>query len=298
MGNSTSGSSAVAGIGIASVSHQIAIRVATAAVLQPNGSSPGGAGRSNITRETAGPAQSPMRLARPGWASSIVGFTQNLLKIVSRQGSPVPLTLGQGRVTDDGGTGKIRSPSRVTLLTSERRPAGPLGSYSSFRDGPVTDKDLTPCPPATAEITELMMPMHVNNLGNVFGGFLLSMVDKAGALAAMRHARGPCVTVSVDRVEFKLPIYAGELVTCKARVTFVGRSSMEIWVHVEAEHPMTGEVRHTNDCYLTFVAIDADGRPIPVRGLVLENDEDERHFEQGGLRRRARQTLDAQLEKS
>ena len=142
------------------------------------------------------------------------------------------------------------------------------------------------------------MPMHVNNLGNVFGGVVLSMIDKAGALAAMRHARGPAVTVSVDRVEFKLPIYAGEMVTCKARVTYVGRSSMEIWVRVEAEHPMTGEVRHTNDCYLTFVAIDADGRPTRVRGLLLETAEDKRHFEQGLLRRQARQTLDAQLEKS
>jgi acyl-CoA hydrolase len=154
---------------------------------------------------------------------------------------------------------------------------------------------LEPCAPSTVEITELMMPMHVNNLGNVFGGVVLSMVDKAGALAAMRHARGPCVTVSFDRVEFKLPIYAGEMVTCKARVTYVGRSSMEIWVGVEAEYPMTGEVRHTNDCYLTFVAVDADGRPTPVRGLLLENDDDLRRFEQGKLRREARRVLDAQL---
>jgi acyl-CoA hydrolase len=160
----------------------------------------------------------------------------------------------------------------------------------------VTQEQLEPCVPATAVITELMMPMHVNNLGNVFGGVVLSMVDKAGALAAMRHARGPTVTVSFDRVEFRLPIYAGEMVTCKARVTYVGRSSMEIWVCVEAEHPMTGEVRHTNDCYLTFVAVDADGRPTPVRRLLLENDEDRRYFEQGKLRRQARQVLDAQLE--
>lgn len=157
---------------------------------------------------------------------------------------------------------------------------------------------LEPGIPSVAVITELMMPMHVNNLGNVFGGVVLSMVDKAGALAAMRHARGPCVTVSFDRVEFKLPIHAGELVTCMARVTYVGRSSMEIWVHVEAEFPMTGEIRHTNDCYLTFVAIDAKGRPTPVRGLLLETEDDKRHFEQGKLRRLARHVLDAQLGES
>lgn len=162
----------------------------------------------------------------------------------------------------------------------------------------MTKNKLEPCVPSTTEITELMMPMHVNNLGNVFGGVVLSMVDKAGALTAMRHARGPCVTVSFNRVEFKLPIYAGELVTCKARVTFVGRSSMEIWVRVEAEYPMTGEVRHTNDCYLTFVAVDANGRPTQVRGLLLETEDDERHFEQGKLRREARKALDAKLEEN
>jgi len=140
------------------------------------------------------------------------------------------------------------------------------------------------------------MPMHVNNLGNVFGGVILSMVDKAGALAAMRHARGPTVTVSFDRVEFRLPIYAGEMVTCRARITYVGRTSMEIWVCVEAEHPMTGVIRHTNDCYLTFVAIDSNGRPTPVRGLLLETEDERLHFEQGKIRRRSREQLDARLE--
>lgn len=160
----------------------------------------------------------------------------------------------------------------------------------------MTDQIREPAPPATTEITELMMPRHTNNLGNVFGGVVLSMVDKAGALAAMRHARGPCVTVSFDRVEFKEPIYAGELVTCRARVTYVGRTSMEVWVCVEAEHPMTGKIRHTNDCYVTFVAIDAEGKPTPVRELALENDEDRRHFERGKLRREARKNLDAALD--
>jgi acyl-CoA hydrolase len=162
----------------------------------------------------------------------------------------------------------------------------------------MTEHQLAPCAPSTAEITKLMMPMHVNNLGNVFGGVVLSMVDEAGALAAMRHARGPCVTVSFDRVEFKLPIYAGEMVTCKARVTYVGRTSMEIWVCVEAEYPMTGERRHTNDCYLTFVAIDAEGRPTPVRGLLRETEEDRKYFEQGKLRRQSRRVLDAKLEEN
>jgi len=140
------------------------------------------------------------------------------------------------------------------------------------------------------------MPKHVNNWGNVFGGVILSMVDKAGGLAAMRHARGPTVTVSFNEIEFKEPIYAGELVMCSSRVTYVGRTSIEVWVTVEAENPMTGTQRHTNDCYLTFVAIDQNGRPKPVRPLLLESDEDREHFEHGRRRRENREALDRELE--
>ena len=86
-----------------------------------------------------------------------------------------------------------------------------------------------PRPPADSEavVSELMMPHQVNNLGHVFGGELLSMVDRAAAVSAMRHAGGPTVTVSIDRVDFKEPIFSGELVTCTARVNYVGRTSME-----------------------------------------------------------------------
>ena len=109
---------------------------------------------------------------------------------------------------------------------------------------------------STAVVSELMMPHQVNNLGHVFGGELLSMVDRAAAVSAMRHAGRPSVTVSIDRVDFVEPIYTGELVTCTARVNFVGRTSMEIGVRVEAENLLSGERRHTNTCLLTFVAID------------------------------------------
>ena len=84
----------------------------------------------------------------------------------------------------------------------------------------MTDSELAPRKPdnTITVVSELMMPNQVNNLGHVFGGELLSMVDRAAAVAAMRHAGGPCVTVSIDRVDFKEPIYTGELVTCTARV--------------------------------------------------------------------------------
>ncbi len=101
---------------------------------------------------------------------------------------------------------------------------------------------------SASEISELMMPGDVNNHGHVFGGVVLSMVDRAAAVTAMRHARQPCVTVSINQVDFKEPIYTGEFVTCSARVNYVGRTSMEIGVRVVAEHPITGRRRNTNDC--------------------------------------------------
>jgi len=96
---------------------------------------------------------------------------------------------------------------------------------------------------SVAVVSELMMPHQVNNLGHVFGGELLSMVDRAAAVAAMRHSRRASVTVSIDRVDFVEPIYTGELVTCTARVNFVGRTSMEIGVRVEAEDLLTSAIR-------------------------------------------------------
>ena len=144
-------------------------------------------------------------------------------------------------------------------------------------------------------VSELMMPHHVNNLGNVFGGVILAMVDRAAAMTAMRHSRRQCVTVSIDRVDFREPIYAGESVTCQAVVTFVGRTSMEIGVQVLAENLLTGAKRHTNSCFLTFVAIDNQSRPVPVRPLKLETDEERQRFHEGRRRREVRQALAREL---
>ena len=148
---------------------------------------------------------------------------------------------------------------------------------------------------SASEITEFMLPGDVNNLGHIFGGVLLSMVDRAAAVTAMRHARQPCVTVSINQVDFKEPIYAGELVMCSARVNYVGRTSMEIGVRVVAEHPISGRRRHTNDCLLTFVAIDENSRPALVPGLELVTDEDKRRFEDGRRRREHREALEKEL---
>jgi acyl-CoA hydrolase len=141
-----------------------------------------------------------------------------------------------------------------------------------------------------------MMPHQVNNHGHVFGGVVLSMVDRVAGVASMRHSGMPCVTVSFDKVDFKEPIFTGEVVTCKARVNFVGRTSMEIGVRVEAENLFTREKRHTNTCYVTFVAIDANHRPVPVPPLKLETDEDRRRLKEGQKRREARISLARELE--
>lgn len=137
------------------------------------------------------------------------------------------------------------------------------------------------------ETSEMMMPQDANNLGHVFGGVILAMMDKAAAVVAIRHARTTCVTASIDRVDFREPIYVGELVLMKASVNFVGRSSMEIGVRVEAEDIQTGRRRHTHSCYLTFVAVDANGHPVEVATLIPETaDEIRRHAAAGERRRR------------
>jgi acyl-CoA hydrolase len=138
------------------------------------------------------------------------------------------------------------------------------------------------------ETSELMMPQHANNLGHVFGGVILSMMDKAAAIAAFRHCRQHVVTVSIDRVDFREPVRVGDLVVMRASVNYVGRTSMEVGVRVEAEDLLTGNRRHTNSCYLTFVAIDRNGRPIEVPLLMPETPDEQRRFEAAADRRRRR----------
>jgi len=138
------------------------------------------------------------------------------------------------------------------------------------------------------ETSALMMPLDENARGHVFGGVVLAMMDKAAAVCAIRHSRASCVTVSVDRVDFREPILVGDLVHMKASVNFVGRSSMEIGIRIEAENMLLGTRRHTNSCYVTYVALDRDGKPTEVPTLELETEADMRRFESGRERRRLR----------
>jgi acyl-CoA hydrolase len=137
-------------------------------------------------------------------------------------------------------------------------------------------------------MSELMMPQHANIMGNVFGGVLLSLLDRAAAVAAIRHAGKPCVTVSVDKVDFKEPIHVGELVTAFARVNYAGHTSMEVGVKIIAENVLSGEKRHTNSCYITYVALDEQGVPTEVPKLVPETADEKRRYDRAAKRRASR----------
>ncbi len=137
-------------------------------------------------------------------------------------------------------------------------------------------------------ISRLMNPSDANPLGIVHGGEILKMVDEAGGLAAMRHARSPVVTVRLDSMTFLEPIYVGDLVIVKAMVNWVGRTSMEVGIRVEAQNPITGERTHTNSAYAVYVALDDQGRPKPVPPLVLETEEEKRRWREAEERQKIR----------
>jgi uncharacterized protein (TIGR00369 family) len=121
-------------------------------------------------------------------------------------------------------------------------------------------------------LSALMGPQDANSHGNVHGGVIMKMVDEAGALVAMRHANAPVVTVAIDSMTFLQPIFLRNLVLCNAKLTYVGRTSMEVHIEVVAENPLENTSIVTNSAYVVYVAIDDDGRPIPVPPLIYETD--------------------------
>lgn len=137
-------------------------------------------------------------------------------------------------------------------------------------------------------MTELVIPNDTNLLGNLLGGRLMHWMDIAGAMAAQRHCNQIVATAEVDSVEFKKPVKLGEILTLKASVTWVGRTSLEVLVEVFSENYLTGDKQSTNRAYMTFVAIGADNRPTPVPPLVPETPEEKCEFEQAVIRRKMR----------
>jgi acyl-CoA hydrolase len=136
-----------------------------------------------------------------------------------------------------------------------------------------------------SQLIRWMGVMDANSLGNVHGGTIMRMSDEAAALAAIKHSRCRVVTVGIDRMNFLVPIYVGELVTFSSTVNAAWRTSMEVGVRVEAENPHTGESRHTNTAYLTMVALDQEGKPTPVPPAVANTPAEERRMREAELRR-------------
>lgn len=137
-------------------------------------------------------------------------------------------------------------------------------------------------------IAQLMQPEHANLLGNVHGGYIMKLVDEAGALTCMRHSQCRVVTVAIDSMVFRNPIRIGDLVILNAEVTYTGRTSMEAEVQVLAENPITGERTHTNTAYLVYVALDDAGHPVPVPPLKAETEDEKRRMEQAKERQKRR----------
>jgi acyl-CoA hydrolase len=151
--------------------------------------------------------------------------------------------------------------------------------------------DGRPVRESMSEIAEFALPNHANPLGHLLGGRIMHLVDLAAATAAMRHARAPVVTASIDYTTFLRPIRIGQLLTLKSSVNRVFRTSMEVGVKVLVEDLQTGEVHHTNSSYLTFVALDENGRPRPVAPVLPETGDEKRRWEEAGLRRQQRLEL-------
>jgi acyl-CoA hydrolase len=139
-----------------------------------------------------------------------------------------------------------------------------------------------------SEYSELALPNDVNQLGNVLGGKVMHLVDLAGAMAAIRHARVPVVTLSVDSLRFLHPVHSGELIILRSSVNRVFRTSLEVGVKVTTENLLTGHRLHTCSAYLTFVALDENGKPTPVPPVIPETEEEQRRYREAGERREYR----------
>jgi acyl-CoA hydrolase len=128
-------------------------------------------------------------------------------------------------------------------------------------------------------MTDLVLPPDTNNYGTIFGGNVMAYIDKIASIACMRHARKPVVTASSDSLDFLEPVKVGEAIRLEAFVTWTHKTSMEVYVKVESENLLTGEVKLTASAYLTFVALGSDGRPTPVPPVIPETEEEKWHYE-------------------
>ncbi|HSB16007.1 MAG TPA: acyl-CoA thioesterase [Bryobacteraceae bacterium] len=142
-----------------------------------------------------------------------------------------------------------------------------------------------------SEYSEFALPNDTNALGTMLGGRVMHLVDLAGGLAAMRHARRPVVTASIDHMNFLHPVHVGQLVVLRSSVNRVFRTSMEVGVTVMVEDMTTGERKHTSSAYLTFVALGGKGEPVEIPPVIPETRDEKRRYEEAGQRREYRLQL-------
>ncbi len=137
-------------------------------------------------------------------------------------------------------------------------------------------------------LAQVMNPQDANPAGNVHGGIIMKLIDTAAGAAAIKHSHSNCVTASIDRLDFHNPVFVGDLVTLRASINYAGKSSMEAGVRVESQNLFTGETRHTVSAYMTFVALDNQGKPAPVPQLILETEDEQRRSREAQSRRETR----------
>ena len=134
------------------------------------------------------------------------------------------------------------------------------------------------------EMAQMMLPEDANVAGNVHGGTIMKLIDNAGGVVAHRHSRSNVVTVSISQMSFHAPVYIGNVVFLKASVNYVGRTSMEVGIRVEAEDLTTGNRVHTGSAYLSYVALDKSGKPAVIPPLIVETKTERRRYEEGRKR--------------
>jgi uncharacterized protein (TIGR00369 family) len=154
----------------------------------------------------------------------------------------------------------------------------------------MADEDLEPKLVSASQVTlvQLMEIGDANIAGIVHGGTIMKLVDTAAGLAAMKHCGGPAVTVSMDTMSFLAPVRIGDMVTVRASVNDVGRTSLEVGVRVESENVLSGERTHTGSAYLVFVALDEEGKPRPVPSVVAQGQTQQRRQKEAKIRRQTR----------
>lgn len=137
-------------------------------------------------------------------------------------------------------------------------------------------------------MAQVMFPVDANPAGNVHGGTIMKLIDTAAGIAALRHCRTNVVTASMDRLDFHEPVLVGELLILRSSINYVGTTSMEVGVRVEAENLLTGKVRHTNSAYLTMVSMDENRKPAPVPKIIPETEDEKRRCDEGRIRAQQR----------